>query len=76
MQYKNGNILASTDRNDGYELFVFVVEENDQTDDQFKAVVLLDNGSEYGKGFSANNWNKGHWKESNFDNMNEARIKK
>ena len=65
--YKLGNTLKSTIKTDVAMLIVMVCDDGcnslDQTDNQFRAVVILDKTGECKKGECFNNWNKGCWEQ-------------
>jgi hypothetical protein len=68
--YDDGNFLKSTLRTKKAPLIVKTCG-SDQTSTQFKATVLLDKGNDHEEGMTANNWNKGCWELSSFEELIE-----
>lgn len=68
--YSKGQVLKSALRTDSFPLFVMVCDDCtlvgnlDQTDCQFRAIVLFDNTHEWEPGMVDNTWNKGRWLKS------------
>jgi hypothetical protein len=70
--YNDGNILRATTRTNNGALFVMSYG-NDQTKTQFKGIVLCDNSEPSEIGETYNNFNKGFWELSSFEEIVESK---